>query len=404
MTDQVTLAEIQEAARLLEGVAIRTPMEGSRQLSALAGGPVLLKCENLQRTGSFKIRGAYVRMARLSPEERARGVVAASAGNHAQGVALAAQMLGIEATVFMPEGAPIPKERATRGYGARVIFHGRYLEDALVAAREFSAETGAVLIHPFDHLDVVRGQGTCGLEILEQAPEVETVLVPTGGGGLLAGIAIAVKALKPGVRVVGVQAEGAAAFPASLASGAPVKLASMHTMADGIAVGLPGDITFRAVQDHVDEILTVSEESLSRALVALMERAKMVVEPAGAAAVAALLDDPTRFRTPVVAVLSGGNVDPLLMGKVIRHGMAAAGRYLQVRVCIPDLPGGLVGLLGEVADAGANILEVSHERTSAELSLDEVEVHLQMETRGAEHTRLVIARLQDRGYRVIEAA
>ncbi len=399
---QVTLAEIREARVLLDGVSIRTPMEGSRQLSEMVGGPVYLKCENLQRTGSFKIRGAYTRIARLSPEERARGVVAASAGNHAQGVALAAQMLGIEATVFMPEGAPIPKERATRGYGARVIFHGRYLEDALVAASAFSAETGAVLIHPFNHLDVVRGQGTCGLEIVEQAPSVETVLVPCGGGGLLAGIAIAVKALKPGVRVIGVQAEGAAAFPASLAAGAPIKLDSMHTMADGIAVGLPGEITFRAVQDHVDEILTVSEESLSRALVALMERAKMVVEPAGAAAVAAILEDPTRFETPAVAVLSGGNVDPLLMGKVIRHGMAAAGRYLQIRVCIPDLPGGLVGLLGEVAEAGANILEVAHERTSSELNLDEVEVHLQMETRGAEHTERLIARLRGCGYRVLD--
>ena len=403
-TGQVTLAEIQEARVLLDGVSIRTPMEGSRQLSEMVGGPVYLKCENLQRTGSFKIRGAYTRIARLSPEERARGVVAASAGNHAQGVALAAQMLGIKATVFMPEGAPIPKERATRGYGAHVIFHGRYLEDALVAAGAFAAETGAVLIHPFNHLDVVRGQGTCGLEIIEQAPAVETVLVPCGGGGLLAGIAIAVKALKPGVRVIGVQAEGAAAFPPSLASGAPIKLGSMHTMADGIAVGLPGEITFRAVQDHVDEILTVSEESLSQALVAVMERAKQVVEPAGAAAVAAILEDPTRFTTPTVAVLSGGNVDPLLIGKVIRHGMAAAGRYLQMRVCIPDVPGGLVGLLTEVAEAGANILEVAHERTSPELNLDEVEVNLQMETRSTEHAQLLVGRLRERGYRVVGTA
>jgi threonine dehydratase len=402
MADLVTLAEIEAARTLLTGVSIRTPMEESRWLAALVGGPVLLKCENLQRTGSFKIRGAYVRMARLSPEERAKGVVAASAGNHAQGVALAAQMLGIKATVFMPEGAPIPKEKATRGYGAEVIFHGKYLEHALIAAREFSARTGAVLIHPFDHLDVVRGQGTCGLEIIEQVPDVETVLVPTGGGGLLSGIAIAVKAVRPEVRVVGVQAEGAAAFPHSLASGMPVQLENMHTMADGIAVGLPGDITFQTVRDHVDEIVTVSEESLSRALLSLIERAKMVVEPAGAVAVAAILDNPQEFRTPTVAVLSGGNVDPLLLGKVIRHGMAAAGRYLQVRVCIPDVPGGLVSLLREVADAGANILEVVHERTSAELHLDEVEVLLQMETRGAEHTQLVIGRLRDCGYRVIE--
>ena len=398
----VTLADIEKARELLVGVAIQTPMEESRWLSALAGGPVGLKCENLQRTGSFKARGAYVRIARLSEEERKHGVVAASAGNHAQGVALAASLLGIKSTVFMPEGAPIPKERATRAYGADVVFHGRYLEDALVAAKEFSARTGAVLIHPFDHVDIVAGQGTVGLEILEQAPDVETVLVPTGGGGLLAGVAIAVKALRPDVKVIGVQAEGAAAYPGSLEKGAPVALESMKTMADGIAVGLPGEITFAAVRDHVDEILTVSEDSLSRALLALLERAKMLVEPAGAAAVAAMLDRPSEFRTPAVALLSGGNIDPLLLGKVIRHGMAAAGRYLNLQVCIPDVPGGLAQLLGEVSACAANVLEVMHERISPSLHLDEVEVHLQLETRGPQHAEQVLTRLRERGYRVYE--
>src|SRR6478735_4189309 len=331
----VSLADVEAARAMLTGIAIETPMEESRWLSALAGGPVSLKCENLQRTGSFKARGAYVRISRLSAEERAHGVVAASAGNHAQGVALAAQQLGIKSTVFMPEGAPIPKEKATRAYGAEVVFHGRYLEDALVEAHAFAERTGAVLIHPCDHVDIVAGQGTAGLEILEQTPDVETVLVPTGGGGLLAGIAIAVKALRPDVRVVGVQAAGAAAYPGSLANGAPLALESMSTMADGIAVGRPGDITFAAVRDHVDEILTVSEDAMARAVLATLERAKMLVEPAGAAAVAALLDNPTGFQTPAVAVLSGGNIDPLLLSKVIRHGMAAAGRYLNMRVCIP---------------------------------------------------------------------
>ena len=401
MTD-LTPDDLRAARELLEGVAVLTPMEDSRWLSALAGGPVSLKCENLQRTGSFKARGAFVRMSRLSEAERASGVVAASAGNHAQGVALAAQMLGIKATVFMPEGAPIPKEKATRGYGADVVFHGRYLEHALAAAREFSEATGAVLIHPFDHLDIVAGQASCGLEILEQVPDVSTVVVPTGGGGLLAGIAIAVKQSRPDVRVVGVQAEGAAAFPGSLAAGAPVALESMQTMADGIAVGLPGDVTYAFVEKYVDDIVTVSEESLSRALVALLERAKMVVEPAGAAAVAALLDDPTAYDPPIVAVLSGGNIDPLLLGKVIRHGMASAGRYLYLRVCIPDVPGGLARLLTELGEAGANILEVSHERISANLALDEVEVRIQMETRGEPHAEQVVARLRERGYSVYE--
>ena len=398
----IGLADIEAARELLRGVSIETPMEESRWLSALCGGPVFLKCENLQRTGSFKTRGAYTRISRLSEDERARGVVAASAGNHAQGVALSAQLLGIKATVFMPEGAPIPKEKATRAYGAEVIFEGRYLEDSIKAARAFEAETGAVLIHPFDHVDIVTGQGTVGLEIVEQAPEVQTVLVPTGGGGLLAGIAIAVKALRPGVRVVGVQAKGAAAYPGSLKEGCPVPLQVMKTMADGIAVGLPGEITFAAVRDYCDEVITVSEESMSRALLALVERAKMVVEPAGAAAVAAMLDHPTAFATPAVAVLSGGNIDPILLGKVIQHGMAAAGRYLNLHVTIPDVPGGLAQLLTEVGTAGANVLEVAHERISPALHLDEVEVHLQLETRGEPHAEKVIARLRERGYRVVE--
>ena len=402
MTDLPTPDDLDAARRLLEGVAVLTPMEESRWLSALTGGTVSLKCENLQRTGSFKTRGAYVRISRLSEEERARGVVAASAGNHAQGVALAAQMLGINATVFMPEGAPIPKEKATRGYGADVVLHGRYLEDALARARQFADETGAVLIHPFDHADIVAGQASAGLEILEQAPDVETVLVPTGGGGLLSGIALAVKTHKPDVRVVGVQAEGAAAFPGSLEKGAPQALESMQTMADGIAVGMPGEVTFAAVREHVDEIVTVSEESLSTALLAVLERAKMVVEPAGAAAVARILDEPRAYGGNTVAVLSGGNIDPLLLGKVIRHGMAAAGRYLYLRVCIPDQPGGLARLLSELGDAGANILEVAHERISPSLSIDEVEVRLQMETRGEPHAEQVIARLRECGYSVYE--
>jgi threonine dehydratase len=393
-----TLADIEAAREVLRGVSVYTPMEESRWLSSIVGGPVLIKAENLQRTGSFKIRGAYVRMSRLSEEEKAAGVVAASAGNHAQGVALAAQMLGIKATVFMPEGAPIPKEKATRGYGADVRFHGVSIDQALLATRQFSDETGAVLIHPFDHVDIVTGQGTCGLEILEQCPEVKTVVVSTGGGGFIGGIATAVKSLRPDVRVVGVQAAGAAAYVTSLSVGRPVALKSMTTMADGIAVGCPGEVPFAAIRKYVDEVVTVSEESLSRALLMLLERAKLVVEPAGAAAVAAMLDTPHAFDTPAVAVLSGGNVDPLLLMKVIRHGLAAAGRYLVFRARIPDLPGGLATLLNELAAAEANVLDVVHERTSASLHLDEVEVLLQVETRGADHADRVLARLRECGY------
>ena len=399
-TVTVTLADIEAAREVLDGVTVVTPMQTSRWLSTAAGGDVHLKLENLQRTGSFKTRGAYLRISRLSEAERANGVVAASAGNHAQGVALSASLLGIKSTVFMPEGAPIPKVRATEAYGADIVFHGQYLDQALVAARAFAQETGAVLIHPFDHVDIVTGQGTCGLEIIEQVPDVKTIVVPTGGGGLLAGIAIAVKALKPDVRVVGVQAAGAAAYPKSLADGHPVALEHMRTIADGIAVGCPGQITFDAVQEYVDDILTVSEDSLSRAVLSIAERAKQVVEPAGAAGVAAMLDDPTRFETPAVVVLSGGNIDPLLLGKVIRQGMAAAGRYLGLRVHIPDLPGGLAAMLTELADSGANVIEVVHERISPTLHLNEVEVLVQLETRGPQHSDLVVRKLRDRGYEV----
>ncbi|MEU0095133.1 threonine ammonia-lyase [Kribbella sp. NPDC006257] len=394
----ISAAEIARAADLLHDVVAPTPLEYSRWLSDLVGGDVFLKCENLQRTGSFKLRGAYVRMARLSKKERARGVVAASAGNHAQGVALAAQLLGIKATVFMPHGAPIPKEKATRAYGADIRFVGTSIDDCLTAARAFEAETGAILIHPFDHVDIVAGQATTGLEIVEQCPQVRTVVVPTGGGGLIAGIASAMQRDGMPIEVVGVQAKGAAAYPASLLAGEPVQLEKMATMADGIAVGLPGTVPFAAIQRHVSEVLTVGEDSLSKALLLVLERAKLVVEPAGAAGVAAVLDNPKRFKAPLVVVLSGGNIDPLLLMRVLRHGMAAAGRYLSLRVRIPDTPGGLATLLTRLAEVEANIIEVLHERISETLNLDEVEVALQLETRGDEHRERVLASLIGNGY------
>jgi len=402
-TRAVTLSDVQAAHRLLRGVARETPLEGSRPLSLRVGGPVHLKCENLQRAGSFKIRGAYVRIARLTPAERAGGVVAASAGNHAQGVALAADLLGASATVFMPVGAPLPKVAATRAYGAEIRFHGQSIDEALVAARAYAAETGAVLIHPFDHPDVVAGQGTVGLEILEQCPDVRTVVVPTGGGGLLAGISVAVKQQRPDVRVVGVQAEQAAAWPGSLAAGGPSPTSGMATMADGIAVGCPGEVPFALVSEDKNDILTVSEESLSQALVLSLERAKLVVEPAGVAAVAAIMDDPSAFEPPVVAVLSGGNVDPLLLLRVLRHGLAAAGRYLSLRLRIPDRPGALAQLLVRLADADANVLDVEHLRTNPGLTLDEVEVAVQLETRGPGHCDELLAGLRAAGYTLLSS-
>ena len=401
MSEPLSPADLERARELLRGHVVETPIQTSRWLTETVHGPVVLKCENLQRTGSFKARGAYVRIARLPEEERARGVVAASAGNHAQGVALAAKMLGIPATVFMPEGAPIPKENATRGYGADVVFEGQYVDQSLSAAHDFAERTGAVLIHPFDHVDVVAGQGTLGLELLDQVPDVRTVVVPLGGGGLLAGVALALKQRRPEVRVVGIQAEGAAAYPRSLRAGTPLALDQMKTMADGIAVGRPGDVTFPIIRDHVDEIRTVSEDSISRALLALVERTKLIVEPAGAVGVAAVLDEPAAFEGPVAVVLSGGNIDPLLLGKVIRHGMAAGGRYLPLAVTIPDAPGSLARMLGEIGAMGANVLEVVHARNNPNLHLDEVEVTLQLETRSESHAEKVRKRLYELGYAVV---
>lgn len=394
----VTIDDVRGAHKMLSGVARVTPMEGSRYLSRLVAAPVHLKCENLQRTGSFKVRGAYVRIAGLRPEERAAGVVAASAGNHAQGVALAASLLGVRSTVFMPSGAPLPKVAATRDYGAEVRLHGHVVDETLRAAQEYAEETGAVFIHPFDHPDIVAGQGTVGLEILDQCPEVRTVVVGMGGGGLAAGVALAVKSVRPDVRIIGVQAAGAAAYPPSLAVGRPVALDSVATMADGIKVGCPGEVPFAIVRDLVDEVRTVTEDELSSALLLCLERAKLVVEPAGASPVAALLARPDAFDGPVVAVLSGGNVDPLLMERVLRHGMAAAGRYMSFRLRLTDRPGALAALLGILSATDANVLDIGHVRTEPRLGLTEVEVELQLETRGPEHRAAVAEALRTAGY------
>jgi threonine ammonia-lyase medium form len=396
----VTVDDIRAAQALLSGIVRPTPLEYSRALSERVGSDVHLKCENLQRAGSFKIRGAYTRMSRLSPEEKARGVVAASAGNHAQGVALAGQLLGIDVKVYMPNGAAMPKLVATQAYGATVEQVGTTIDECLVKAREWEADTGAVLIHPFDHSDIVAGQGTAGLEILEQCPDVRTIVVSAGGGGLLAGISVAVKAARPDVRVIGVQAEQAAAYPLSLAAGKPVPYENMQTMADGIAVGMPGDVPFALVRDLVDGMETVTEEELSRALLFVLERAKLVVEPAGAAAVAHLMNRAGQHDLdgPVVAVLSGGNIDPVLLLRIIRHGMAAAGRYLQFRVRVPDRPGNLARLLADCADVDANVLEVEHIRTGTTITVDEVEIGLQLETRGEQHCEQVLRTLRSKGY------
>lgn len=397
-----SLAEFVDARAVVGRVARTTPMESSRFLGRTVGVPVYLKCENLQRTGSYKLRGAYNRLSSLSDDERVRGVVAASAGNHAQGVAYAARELGIAATIFMPVGVALPKLEATRAYGADVVLSGDSVGETLQAAAAFAAETGAVIIPPFDHHDIVAGQGTLGLEILEQAPDATTIVVPIGGGGLAAGIASAVKQraaeLGRTIRVIGVQAENAAPYVASIAAGSPVQVPVVPTIADGIAVYRPGELNFAIIRDAVDEVVTVSEDDIARALLVLLERAKLVVEPAGAVAVAALMTGAVQCDGPVVAVLSGGNIDPLLMQRVIAHGLAASDRYLSLSIGLPDKPGQLARIAELLAEANANVIEVLHTRHGSKLQISEVELKLSVEIRGAEHRDEVIQVLRRAGY------
>ncbi|MFJ7748651.1 threonine ammonia-lyase [Arthrobacter sp. NPDC097144] len=401
----VTLDDIEAAAKLLDGVVERTPIEVSRALGRQTGSNVYFKCENLQRAGSFKVRGAYVRMAKLTPSERDRGVVAASAGNHAQGVAVAAARLGIKARIFMPLGVALPKLAATRGHGAEVVLHGHNVDEALAEAQRYSDETGAVFVHPFDNVDVVAGQGTIGLELLDQIPDLDTVLIGVGGGGLLAGVAVAIKTrareLGREVRIIGVQAENAAAYPPSLAADALVPLTKVSTIADGIAVGRPGQLPFSIIRELVDDVVTVSEDALARALIFLLERSKMVVEPAGAVGVAALMEGKIDNPGNTAVVLSGGNIDPMLMLKVIQRGLAAAGRYLVVRMLLDDRPGSLATISRIIAESDANVTGVDHTRVGGSISMGDVAITINMETKGHEHCELVLNRLRGEGFQPI---
>lgn len=400
-----TLDAFAHALANVHKITQETPLESSRFLADVLGVPqVFLKCENLQRTGAYKLRGAYNHLSRLSDEQKARGVVAASAGNHAQGVAFAARELGIKATIFTPLGVALPKLQATRNYGAEVVLIGDTFNETNVAAQEFVRETGAHFVPPFDDMAVIEGQGTVALEMLEIAPDIETIVVPIGGGGLIAGVAAAAKqiAARDGrpMRIIGVQAENASAYPESLAMGEPVTVTTRPTIADGIAVARPGSLNFDIIREYVDEIVTVSDDDLARAIVLLLERAKLVVEPAGAAGVAAMLAGKIKATGTTATILSGGNIDPLLLQRVIGHGLAASARYLKLRILLPDLPGQLVRTASIVADHNANVVEVIHTRHATELPISEVELELHIETRGHEHGESVTQALRDAGYSV----
>jgi len=400
--DVPTLEEMESAREVVHKVISETPIDSAGFLSDVLGSPVVLKCENMQRTGSYKIRGATYRLSKLSAEQRAAGVVAASAGNHAQGVAYAARELGIPATIFMPVGAPLPKLEATRGYGAKVVLEGNNFDETLAAALAYVAETGAEFIPPFDHRDVIIGQSTLALDVFEQAPDVDTIIVPIGGGGLVSGVAAAAKRYGEAhgrrIRVIGVQAENSAAFPVSLEAGRPVKIDPQPTIADGIAVRVPGDLTFRFVRDLVDEVVTVSEDDIARAILVLVERAKLVVEPAGATTVAAILAGKVRATGKTCAVLTGGNIDPLMLEKVLSRGLAASDRYLKLVIGLPDVPGQLARIAEILARVNANVVEVLHTRHNKGLQVSEVELEVSVETRGTEHARLVVQALRDEGY------
>jgi len=396
-----TLKEFERAHEIVGQVANVTPVLHSNFLSQLTDSDVWLKAENLQRTGAYKVRGAYHRMIKLTEAERKRGVVAASAGNHAQGVALAAKRLGIQATIFMPVGASLPKFQATQNYGAKVVLEGALFAETLKAAQEYAAKKGAVFIAPFDHMDVVLGQGTVGLEILDQLENVDNIVVAIGGGGLAAGVALAAKlkaaALGHKIKIIGVQSANAASYPPSIKAGEPTQIQTTPTIADGIAVSKPGAIPFALIAANIDKIVTVNDGQIARAIVTMLERSKMVVEPAGAVGVAALMAGKFKPKGRTVVVLSGGNIDPLLMQKVIGHGLVASDRYVTISVMLPDRPGMLVKTAEAVARAHGNVVEVMHTRHGNDFEINEVELKMSIETTGAEHSERVLKELRAAG-------
>jgi threonine dehydratase len=392
----IQLSDIEAAAARLQGQLLRTPCVASRTLSDITGAQVFLKFENLQFTASFKERGACNKLAQLTPAQRQRGVIAMSAGNHAQGVAYHAQRLGLRAVIVMPRFTPSVKVERTRGFGAEIVLHGDTLDEARQHASSLAAEQQLVFVHPYDDADIVAGQGTVALEMLQEVPDLDTLLVSVGGGGLIAGMAIAAKAIRPGIEIIGVQTTR---FPAMVNAVKGTNYPQgLSTIAEGIAVGTPGQIPLAIIKALVNDLLLVDEGDIEQAIVMLLEVEKTLVEGAGAAGLAALLKHPQQFRGKRVGlVLSGGNIDPLLLAAIIERGMVRAGRLARIRVSARDVPGTLARITATVAEAGANIDEVHHQRAFTTLAAQNVEVELVIQTRGPQHIAQVLTQLLEAG-------
>lgn len=396
---ELKLQDIELAAQRLRPVLHHTELDMSSTFSEMTGGQIYLKCENRQKTGSFKIRGAGNKIAAIAERGEVKSVVASSAGNHAQGVALAAKNFGIPATIVMPASAPIAKVQATQGYGAKVVLSGDCYDDAYAKACEICREEGATFLHPYNDLEVIAGQGTLGLEILSDLPTADVVIVPAGGGGLLAGVAAFIKQINPRIRVIGVQAEGADAIARSFREKRYISTDEVSTIADGIAVKSPGDITVELINRYADDVVTVSDIEISEAILMLMERCKQIVEPSGATPVAAVLKGKVDVRgKKVVCLLSGGNIDVSFIQCIIEQGLVSRHRRLKFTVTLLDKPGSLSRLLNDVAALGANILSVEHDRLSAGLNPNETNVHIACEVGGRAHGENVVAELKNKGY------
>ncbi len=400
----VTIADVWQAHKFLKPIIHHTPLSPSRTLSQMTGADVYLKCEHMQRSGAFKVRGAGYKISRLTPEQRNAGVIAASAGNHAQGVAIAAAQYGIPCTIVMPENAPLAKVTATQGYGAQVVLHGVTYDDAYQHCCDLQQASGATYIHAFDDPDIIAGQGTLGLEMLTDLPDADAILVPVGGGGLISGIAIAARALKPDITIIGVQAAGSASCRVSLDMGAPETLSTAVTIADGIAVKRPGALTFAIIQRLVDDVVLVNDEAIINAVLLLMERCKMMVEGAGAAGLAALLSGAVNLKGKKVLVpLTGGNIDINLVGRFIEHGLATAGRSFVIHTRLTDRPGELMRMLAIIAEMRINVIDVRHQRISSRLPIMQREETITLETRDRAQCDELLQHLHEAGYMVEEA-